>query len=88
MSEELREIIWSAAVAGWWTVLIGAIFMTVAWLIWMQILKAKPAWLISLWGGNITWDQVRSIMITFMAVAKLILFVCVLASVWLTLWAR
>ncbi len=88
MSEELREIICSAAVAGWWTVLIGAIWLTATWLIWMQILKAKPAWLIRLWGGNLTWEQVQSVMITFMAVAKLILFVCLLGSVWLTLWAR
>ena len=48
MSEELAEVIQTAAVAGWWTVLIGAIWMTAAWLIWMQILKSKPAWLLSL----------------------------------------
>ena len=88
MSEELRQIIRLAAVAGWWTVLIGAIWLTVAWLIWMQILKAKPAWLISLWGGNLSWEQVQSVMITFMAVGKMILFVCVLGSIWLTLWSR
>ena len=88
MSDELRQIIYSAAVAGWGTVLIGAVWLTVASLIWMRILKAKPAWLISLWGGNLTWEQVQSVMITFMAVAKLILFVCLLGSVWLTLWAR
>ena len=89
MNEELRQIIRLAAVAGWWTVLIGAIWMTAAWLIWMGILKAKPAWLMKLWGGgNISWDQVQSIMITFMAVAKLILFVALLASIWLTLWSR
>ncbi len=88
MSEELREIIQAAAAAGWWTVLIGAVWLTLTWLIWMQILRSKPAWLIKLWGCDISWDQVQSVMITFMAVAKLILFVCILASIWLTLWAR
>ncbi len=88
MSEELAEIIRAAAVAGWWTVLIGVIWLTLSWLIWMQILKAKPAWLIRLWGGNITWGPVNSIIITFMAVAKVILFVCILARIWLTFRAR
>ncbi len=88
MSEELREIIWSAAIAGWWTVLIGAGFMTFAWLIWRMILKAKPAWLQRLWGVDMDWKEIQSIMITFIAVVKIILFVGVLASVWLTLWAR
>ena len=88
MSEEFAAVIRSAAVAGWWTVLIGVIWLTVAWLIWMQILRTKPAWLIRLWGGNLSWEQVQSVMITFMAVAKLILFVCVLGSIWLTLWTK
>ena len=88
MDEKLLDIIRSAAVAGWWTVLIGAIWLTISWLIWMVILKKKPSWLITLWGDNLSWDQVQSIMITFMAVAKIILLVFVLLSIWLTLWSR
>ena len=88
MSENFAEVVRSAAVAGWWTVLIGAIWLTISWLIWMMILKKKPSWLITLWGGNLSWDQVQSIMITFMAVAKIILLVFVLLSIWLTLWSR
>ena len=88
MSEELRQIICSAAVAGWWTVLLGAIWLMISWLIWRVILKAKPKWLQDLWGVDMDWKEIQSIMITFMAVAKLILFVCILASVWLTLWVN
>ena len=87
MTNELAQIIQMAAVAGWCTVLIGAAWLTISWLIWRQILKAKPEWLRSLWGVDMDWKQIQSIMIIFMAVAKLILFVCILASVWLTLWA-
>ena len=88
MSENFVEIVHAAAVAGWWTVLIGAIWLTAAWLIWMVILKKKPAWLISLWGGNLSWEQVQSVMITFMAVAKMLLFVIILINIWLSLWVR
>ncbi len=88
MNEELRQTICSAAVAGWWTVLIGAVWMTLAWLIWRKILKAKPQWLQDLWGVDMDWKEIQSLMITFIAVVKIILFVCILLSVWLTLWAR
>ena len=88
MNEELRQIIHSAAVAGWWTVLLGAFWLSISWLIWRGILKTKPKWLQNLWGVDMDWKEIQSIMIIFMAVAKLILLVCVLASAWLTLWAR
>ena len=88
MPENFAQVVRSAAVAGWWTVLIAAIWLTLVWLIWRRILKTKPAWLISFWGDDIEWKDVQRIMITFMAVAKLILFVCVLLCIWLTLWAR
>ena len=88
MSEELRHIIIKAAEAGWWTVLLGAVWLTISWLIWRGILKAKPKWIQNLWGVDMDWKEIQSIMIIFMAVAKLILFVCILASIWLTLWVN
>lgn len=88
MNAELREIICSAAVAGWWTVLIGAGWLTISWLIWGVILRTKPGWLQRLWGVDMDWKEIQSIMITFMAVAKLILFVALLITIWLSLWAR
>ena len=87
MSEEFAEIVQAAAVAGWWTVLIGAAWMTVVWLIWRSILKIKPAWILKLWGFDMDWKEMQRIMIYFMAVFKLILFVCILICIWLSLWA-
>jgi len=86
MNSECVQAIRQASIAGWWTVLIGAIWLTVVWLVWLLILRAKPGWLISLWGGNIGWDKIQSLMITFMAVLKIILFVGVLGCLWLTFW--
>ena len=84
----MMEAIRSAAVAGWWTVLIGAIWVTVAWLIWRSVLKSKPAWLMKLWGFEMDWKEVQRIMFYSLAVMKMILFVCILICIWLTLWAR
>ena len=88
MPESFAQVVRSAAVAGWWTVLIAAIWLTLVWLIWRRILKTKPAWLIRMWGVNLEWKEVQRLMIIFMAVVKLILLVCVLLCIWLTLWAR
>jgi len=77
-----------AAIAGWWTVLIGGIWLTAAWLIFLGVSSVQPQWLLTLWGGHMDWDEVHSIWITFIAVAKLILLAGVLVTVWLTIWSR
>lgn len=87
MSENFAQVVRSAAIAGWWTVLIGAIWITLVWLIWRSILKSKPAWLLNLWGFEIDWKDIQRIMINFMVVAKMILFIFILLCIWLSLWA-
>lgn len=87
MSENFVQVVRSAAIAGWWTVLIGAIWITLVWLIWRGILKSKPAWLLNLWGFEIDWKDIQRIMINFMVVAKMILFIFILLCIWLSLWA-
>ena len=62
--------------------------MTIAWLVCLAYLSARPQWLITLWGGGITWEEVHSVMIMFFGVFKLILFVGVLGTIWVTIWAR
>ena len=85
MSKELADIICRAAVAGWWTVAIGVIWLTITWLIWRKIFSSKPDWLQKLWGVDMDWKEIQSLMIKFMAIGKMILFICMLLSLWLTL---
>lgn len=87
-SEVLARRVRSAAGAGWWTVLIVAIWMTIAWFVWLAILNAKPEWLLWLWGGgDLGWSAVRNIVLWFFVVFKLMLFTVVIVVIWLTLWA-
>jgi len=92
MNETLQKRVRSAAVAGWWTVLIVAIWMTVAWLALLVILNSKPGWIMWLWGfpdaDSLHWRQMRIIVLQFFAVFKLMLFVFVVVVIWLTLWSR
>jgi hypothetical protein len=44
MSDDLAKRVRSAAVAGWWTVLIGSLFLALQWLASQKLLSAKPQW--------------------------------------------
>jgi len=85
----LSKRVGSAAIAGWWTVLIVATWMTVAWFVWLAILNAKPDWLLRLWGGgDLDFSTIRTIVLCFFTAFKLLLFVLVIMTIWLTFWAN
>ena len=89
MNETLQKRVRSAAVAGWWTILIAAAWMTLAWLAFLVILNTEPGWLLKLWGGgDLDWPDVQMIVLYFFSVFKLMLFAVVIVVIWLTLWSR
>lgn len=88
MNDAFTQRVRLAGVAAWWTVLVGVIWMTAAWLGSMLMLSLQPEWFLRLWGGGMDWKEVHAVMVRFLAGFKLIFFVCVLAAIWLTLWAR
>ena len=89
MNGDLDKKVCAAATAGWWTVLIGVVWLTVGWLVLLAFLGAKPGWLLKLWGGGeLTWETVHTVMLYFMGAFKLILFVAVLCTIWLTILAK
>jgi hypothetical protein len=88
MDDSFRHKVRAAASAAWWTLLIGAVFLTVQWVGYLVIMSAKPAWALSLWGPDATWDTIRMVWFDALVVAKLTLWPVVLVAVWLTLWAR
>ena len=88
MDDSFRHKVRAAARAAWWTLLIGAVFLTVQWVGYLVIMSAKPAWALSLWGPDATWDAIRMVWSHALIVAKLTLWPVVLVAVWLTLWAR
>ena len=89
MNDTLSKRVRSAAIAGWWTVLIAAAWMTTAWFALLAILKYQPGWILTLWGGgDLGWPDVQMIVLWFFAAFKLILFVVVIAVIWLSLWSK
>lgn len=77
-----------AAMAGWRTIIIAAIWITIAWCGGLWLISTKPAWMIPLWGGMITWEEIHTVMVWFFTVFKIILFAMIMTTIWLTFWAR
>jgi hypothetical protein len=88
MSKLFEIQVRAAAIAGWWTLLIGVVFLTLQWILFLVLTSSKPAWILSLWGGSFEWETVRSLWLLGTAVLKLCLLLFALIVVWLTLWAR
>ena len=87
-NDALAKRVRAAAIAGWAAVIVGAVWLTVGWLIYLIFLRTQPGCLLTLWGGgDLTWDKVQWVMIVFMAAGKLILFTAVLLSIWATVFA-
>ena len=78
----------AAAVAGWWTVLIDVLFITLQWIIYLIIMSARPAWLLSMWGPGTDWPFVQQVWFWAIVFLKFVLWLMILIVIWLTLWAR
>lgn len=78
----------SAAIAGWWTLLIAIIFFLIQWIAYLVVVRAEPALVLTLWGPGATWLEVRNLWFTFLTGFKISIFLVAFILVWLTLWAR
>src|SRR5574340_349374 len=87
MNDELSVKVRSAAISGWWTLLIGAAFLTVQWLAYLAIMNVRPGWVAAMWGGE-DWATIQSLWLRMAAVFKLCLWLAALPVIWLSLWAR
>ena len=88
MDNNCAKCVRAAAVAGWWTLLIAAIFVTVQWLAYLMIMRAKPAWVLGLWGPDVTWQTVQTVALWLVGVFKLCLWLLALLVIWATIWAH
>ena len=72
--------------AGWWTLLIGALYITVAWLMRAAVLGWELTWVARLWGTSI--EEVGRIWHGAIVFCKLMLFPGFLACIFLTILVR
>jgi hypothetical protein len=80
--------VWAAASAGWWAILCATPVHILSWLAYLAMTSARPAWFLSLWGQEVTWDYVQHVWIWALIILKMCVWLLVLLVLWLTLWAR
>ena len=88
MDETWLKKVRTAAVAGWWTVLIAYCILMLSWLAYLMIMTRHPAGILCLLGEGVTWLEVRTIWLWAMVAFKLGLGIMIFVVLWLTLWAR
>jgi hypothetical protein len=89
MNADLAKRVRAAAGAAWMTVVIGWLFMAAAWVGVVFLLRQKPEWAITVWGGGeVQWSDLHRIYIIFFGVLKAILWVMLMVAIWLSGWHR
>jgi hypothetical protein len=78
----------TAAVAGWWTLLIAFCVLLIQWVYYLLVMAKQPSGMVFLWGEGVPWPEIRTMWLWAMVVYKLILAVMIFVIIWLTLWAR
>jgi hypothetical protein len=88
MKDTFENRVRSAAIAGWWSLLIAAILITAVWIVTLSFLSSQPAWLLPFVGPGVTWAMLGTMILWFIGVLKLFLWLWLFAVLWLTLWAK
>ena len=79
----------AAVRAGWWTVLIWVVFLTVLWGISLAMMRCHPPWALDMMGsGEIAWPQVHTLLLWIISVAKVVVWIWTMVVVFLTIWLR
>ena len=88
MNDAFEKKVRAAAVAGWWVVLIAAGFLTLVWLVYLAAMNTRPAWMLAMWGPDVSWAFFQTVCLWVMAIFKFCVWIMALVALWLTLWAR
>lgn len=88
MNDVFEKRVRAAAVAGWWTLLAAVGFILVQWVAYLLLMSSRPAWLLSFWGPDMTWNFAQTIWFWALAIMKILIWPLALVALWLTLWAR
>jgi hypothetical protein len=88
MDEIFIKKVRTAAVAGWWTLLIAYCLLLIQWFAYLLIMTRQPEGVLCLLGNSITWPEIRTIWLWGMVAYKLGVAMLLFVVIWLTLWAK
>jgi hypothetical protein len=87
VNDDLERKVRTAGVAGWWTVLVGAVVLTIQWLAYLVVMSRRPAWILPLWASS-DWTEIQHVWLVATVALKGVLAFLAMWCLWLTLWAR
>lgn len=61
MNDSFEKKVRAAAVATWWVLLIGYALLTLTWGVYLVLITARPAWLLPMWGQEVSWDLMQTV---------------------------
>ena len=88
MNDPFAMRVRAAAVAGWWTVLIAIGVTVVLSTGYFLTMSYRPAWWLILWEPDVAWSEVQHLMLRVIVAFKFVVWLLVMAVIWLTLWGR
>ena len=87
MDDAFYRKVRSAAIAGWWTLLVAVLMVLALWGAFLAASARRPPWVSTLWGG-ISWETMQTVFLWAIVVFRLTIWVMFLVVLWLTLWSR
>ena len=88
MDEMFMKKIRTAAVAGWWTLLIAYCLLLISWFGYLQIMTMQPEGMLCLFGKGATWAEIRTVWLWGLVAYKLVVAMMLFIVIWLTIWAK
>jgi hypothetical protein len=88
MNDAFQQKVRAAAVAGWWTLLVAISFLASAWIVFLVLMSARPAWFQFLLGPGVSWEFVQNVGFWAISIFEICLGLLALVVVWLTLWGN
>jgi len=88
MEDIFEKRVRAAAIAAWWTLLVGAVFLALQWVLYRVFMSVHPAWLLWLWGPDASWQFVQTVWFWATAFFKALLWMLAVMALWLTFWSK
>ena len=88
MEDIFEKRVRAAAIAAWWTILVGVVFLVLQWILYLVFMSAHPVWLLWLWGPDASWPFVQTVWFWAAALFKAFLWMLAVIALWLTFWSR
>ena len=88
MGSDFHTKVRTAAVAGWWSTALMWALLYVTYFIYIFAMGSHPAWMMSVLGPDLDWQFIARVWVVSIVGFKSVAFMMLIASLWLTLWAR